>query len=159
MNKPDIYQDVTKKIIAVLDGETNITAQMATLICLLAGAFPSAYYWTGFYCVDPDNPSELVIGPYQGTLGCLRIPFGRGVCGTAAIQQQTQIIDNVHKVQNHIACEIASTSEIAVPVFNAKSELIAVFDVDSTQVAMFDDIDKHYLEALMARVFSNTTNH
>lgn len=154
MTKKNTYETLHGQILAVLEGEHNLTAKMATVSCLLADAFPDRFFWTGFYVVDPDNTEELVVGPYQGTLGCLRIAFGRGVCGTAAITLQTQIVDDVHAVKNHIACDSRTNSEIVVPVVDAGGELIAVLDVDSMEFAAFDDIDRQALERLMAAVFA-----
>ena len=147
------YARVAKEIAAVVDGEPNVTARMATVSCLLAQAFDS-YFWTGFYVVDPDKADELVVGPYQGTLGCLRIPFGRGVCGTAASTGQTQIVADVHAFDGHIACDPRSNSEIVVPVRDGAGRLIGVLDVDSTDHAAFDETDRRHLEALMDRVFA-----
>jgi GAF domain-containing protein len=147
------YAEVEAEILAVLDGEPNRIARMATLASMLADAFP-VFFWTGFYIVDPDRADELVVGPYQGTLGCLRIAFGRGVCGTAARDQATQIVADVHVFPGHIACDSRSASEIVVPVFDASGALIAVFDVDATEISAFDAVDAEALERLMARVFA-----
>ena len=147
------YAEVEAEILAVLDGEPNRTARMATVASMLADAFP-AFFWDGFYVVDPDKADELVVGPYQGTLGCLRIAFGRGVCGAAARDRTTQIVDDVHAFPGHIACDSRSASEIVVPVFDGAGVLIAVFDVDATVTSAFDATDAHALERLMARVFS-----
>ncbi|WP_020399728.1 GAF domain-containing protein [Kordiimonas gwangyangensis] len=154
MDKREQYETVLAEIEAVLDGEHNRTAQMATISCLLSQAFPDRYFWTGFYVVDPEKANELIVGPYQGTLGCLRIAFGKGVCGTAAATRETQVVEDVHALANHIACDSRSNSEIVVPVFDRAGELIAVFDVDSTQFSAFDATDKEYLEALMAKIFA-----
>lgn len=151
--KQEKYQEVAKEIAAVIEGETNVMARMATVSNILHHAFDH-YFWTGFYVVDPDKPKELVIGPYQGTLGCLRIPFGRGVCGAAASTGQTQIVEDVHAFPGHIACDARSESEIVVPVVNADGNLIAVFDVDSDQKGMFDQEDKTGLEAIISASFS-----
>ncbi|MDX2182691.1 MAG: GAF domain-containing protein [Gemmatimonadaceae bacterium] len=110
------------------------------------------HLWTGFYRVV--EPGRLLrVGPYQGTLGCLEIAFGRGVCGTAAATGVTQVVPDVHAFPGHIACDGRSASEIVVPVFNAHRELIAVFDVDSEHLATFDDEDRVGLERLLAAVF------
>lgn len=154
VDKSALYAETQAQILAVLEGETNITARMATVSCLLSQAFPDRYFWTGFYVVDGNKPDELVVGPYQGTLGCLRIRFGHGVCGTAASERTTQLVDDVHALENHIACDSRSNSEIVVPVFDKAGELIAVFDVDSERFAAFDEVDKQCLEDLMARVFA-----
>ncbi len=147
------YAEVEAEILAVLEGEPNVTARMATVSSMLADAFED-FFWTGFYVVAPDKADELVVGPYQGTLGCLRIAFGRGVCGTAAAARQTQIVEDVHAFPGHIACDSRSASEIVVPVKDASGALIAVFDVDATTKAAFDAVDAQALERLMARVFA-----
>ena len=157
LSKSETYQEVTRDILAVLDGEPDRIARMATCVSLLSQAFP-AWFWTGFYSVDSVKKSqgvdELVVGVYQGTLGCLRIAFGRGVCGAAAATKTTQIVPDVHAFPGHIACDSRSNSEIVVPVMDAAGELIAVFDVDSEQFATFDEEDAVHLEKLMAAVFS-----
>ena len=111
-------------------------------------------FWTGFYVVDPDKATELVVGPYQGTLGCMRIAFGRGVCGTAAASRETQVVEDVHAFPGHIACDSRSASEIVAPVFDPAGELIAVFDVDSDRPAAFDGVDREWVERILAATFS-----
>ncbi|MGD8326390.1 MAG: GAF domain-containing protein [Sphingomonadales bacterium] len=152
--KAEIYETVSKEILAVIDGEPNITARMASVACLLSQAFET-YFWTGFYVVDPDKTDELVVGPYQGTLGCLRIPFGQGVCGVAAQSRETQLVADVHAFSGHIACDSRSNSEIVVPVFNQNEQLIAVLDVDSEDFNSFDEVDRQALEKLMKDVFAD----
>lgn len=144
------YTDVEMQIAGVLDGEPNLTARLATVACLLSHAFED-FFWTGFYMVDPDKPEELVVGPYQGTLGCLRIPFGRGVCGTAASDRKTLIVEDVHTFPGHIACDAASQSEIVVPVFDG-DRLIGVLDVDSTKIGSFNQSDADALERIVATI-------
>ncbi len=146
------YAEVAEEIAAVLDGEPNLVARMSTVSALLADAF-EPFFWTGFYLVDPDKPCELVVGPYQGTLGCLRIAFGHGVCGAAAETGRTQIVADVHAFPGHIACDSRSNSEIVVPVHNAADELIAVFDVDSTAHGAFDETDALWLERILQASF------
>lgn len=153
-SKTEIYQRVEKEILSVIEGETNLIARMASVTCLLSAAFDN-YYWTGFYLVDADKENELAVGPYQGTLGCLRIPFGQGVCGVAAATGKTQVVDDVHAFKSHIACDINTNSEIVVPVFNQEGRLIAVFDVDSTEHGSFNEIDKTHLEKLLHTIFAN----
>lgn len=150
--KTQCYAEAAKEITAVLDGETNLTSRMATVSNILHHAFDH-YFWTGFYLVDPEKPDELVVGPYQGTLGCLRIPFGKGVCGTAAATGETQIVDDVNSFSGHIACDARSSSEIVVPVFDKEGDLIAVFDVDSDKKAMFNAADKAGLEKILCDNF------
>ena len=151
-NKAARYAEVEAEILAVLDGEPDRVARMATVSSMLADAFP-AFFWTGFYVVDPASGDELVVGPYQGTLGCLRIPFGRGVCGAAAAERRTQIVEDVHAFPGHIACDSRSASEIVVPVLDVSGDLIAVLDVDATEKAAFDAVDAEWLERLMTKVF------
>jgi GAF domain-containing protein len=151
--KADRYRTVAEEIAAVLDGEPNLTARMATVASMLASSF-EAYFWTGFYVVDPAKGDEMVVGPYQGTLGCLRIAFGRGVCGTAAATGETQVVADVHAFPGHIACDSRSASEIVVPVFDASGALIAVFDVDSTEPAAFDAVDAEGLERILRETFA-----
>lgn len=152
MQKESIYQQVEAEIYGVTEGERNVIANMASVSCLLNLAFED-YFWVGFYLVDPDKDRELVVGPYQGTLGCLRISYDRGVCGAAASTGETQIVDNVHEFPGHIACDSQTNSEIVVPVYNKDKELIAVFDVDSTKFSTFDEIDKLWLEKILKAVF------
>jgi L-methionine (R)-S-oxide reductase len=147
------YAEVADEIASVLDGETNLTARMATVASMLASSFDH-YFWTGFYVVDPQKARELVVGPYQGTLGCLRIAFGRGVCGAAAETGQTQLVEDVHAFPGHIACDSRSESEIVVPVFDASGELLAVFDVDSDKPAAFDAVDQHGIETILKATFA-----
>ena len=147
MTKIEIYDDVARQIAAVIEGETSVTARYATVACLLNEAF-DYFFWTGFYIVDPLKPTELVVGPYQGTLGCLRIPFGKGVCGASAEQGKTLIVKDVHAFPGHIACDSRSNSEIVVPVFNKEGKLAAVLDVDSTEIGSFDEDDQTGLEAI-----------
>lgn len=151
MTKAEKYAETASEIAAVLDGESNLVARMATVSCLLHQAFDH-YFWTGFYVVDPEKSEELVIGPYQGTLGCLRIPFSRGVCGAAAKTGEIQIVEDVHAFPGHIACDARSQSEIVVPVFDTDGKLFAVFDVDSTEVGSFDAEDAEGLSAILSTV-------
>ena len=151
-NKAARYAEVEAEILAVLDGEPDRVARMATVSSMLADAFP-AFFWTGFYVVDAAKGDELVVGPYQGTLGCLRIPFGRGVCGAAAAERRTQIVEDVHAFPGHIACDSRSASEIVVPVLDPSGALIAVLDVDATEKAAFDAVDAEWLERLMGKLF------
>lgn len=151
--KAERYATVAEEIASVLDGEPNLTARMATVASMLAASFDT-FFWTGFYVVDPDKERELVVGPYQGTLGCLRIAYGRGVCGAAAETGQTQLVPDVHAFPGHIACDGRSASEVVVPVFDGQGRLIAVFDVDATEVAAFDEVDAKWLELILKATFS-----
>jgi GAF domain-containing protein len=134
----------------VIEGEPNVTARYATASSMLATAFAPRFFWCGFYVVDPHKPDELVVGPYQGTLGCLRIPFGKGVCGTAAARRETIVAPDVEAFPGHIACDSRSKSEIVVCVIDRAGALAAVLDVDSTELAAFDADDQAGLEAICA---------
>jgi GAF domain-containing protein len=153
-DKAQRYATVAEEIAAVLDGEPNVVARMATVVSMLNATFDH-YFWTGFYMVDLTKPDELVVGPYQGSLGCLRIPFGRGVCGAAARERQSQVVEDVHAFPGHIACDSRSMSEIVVPVVDKEGRLIAVFDVDSELPAAFDEVDREALEAILKVTFAD----
>lgn len=153
--KEQHYQEALAAIDANLEGEQHIVLKMSTICCLLKTFFPY-YYWVGFYCMAD---GKLSVGPYQGTLGCLHIELGKGVCGKAALEQKTQIVPNVHALaqgNEHIACDPNSASEIVVPVFNQAGNLIAVFDVDSTLENSFDETDRAYLEKIMDKHFGQS---
>ncbi|HEU4630251.1 MAG TPA: GAF domain-containing protein [Gemmatimonadaceae bacterium] len=146
--KRDAYDTLTRHVDAVLAGIDDEVAEMATLSCLLHHAF--GHLWTGFYrVVEPDR--LLRVGPYQGTLGCLEIPFGKGVCGTAAAEGRTVVVEDVQAFLGHITCDARSRSEIVVPVHGADGALIAVLDVDSEHPGTFDDEDRAGLERLVRR--------
>lgn len=151
--KLERYSEVAKSLNSILASTPNHISRMATMNCLLSEAFPY-YYWTGFYLVDTSNPSNLLVGPYQGTMGCLSIAFGKGVCGIAAQTKETQVVANVHELENHIACDSKSCSEIVVPVFDNESRLMGVFDVDSTEFNSFNDVDKRCLEGIIKDMFT-----
>lgn len=146
------YAEVASQLAAILDGEPNATARQATAVSLLVQAFSPRFFWTGFYLADPLRPEELVVGPYSGTLGCLRIRYGKGVCGTAAATRATQLVDDVHAFPGHIACDSRSASEIVVPLIAGDGTLLGVLDVDATTPAAFDAVDQTGLEAICAIV-------
>ncbi len=143
----EVYEDVRARIESLLEGEGDWISAMATVVCELHHSF-DYYDWTGFYRVV--EPGMLAIGPYQGTHGCLRIPFSRGVCGAAARSGQTQLVDDVHARDDHIACSSSTRSEIVVPVHTPGGELLAVLDVDSDAPAAFTMADQRALEELAA---------
>jgi L-methionine (R)-S-oxide reductase len=144
--KPEAYAELDGYVRAVLEGVRDPIAGMATVSCLVHHAF--GHLWTGFYRVV--EPGALLrVGPYQGTLGCLEITFGRGVCGTAAAEGRTVVVEDVHAFPGHIACDGRSASEIVVPVYDAAGTLLAVFDVDSEHRAAFDDDDRVGLERIL----------
>jgi GAF domain-containing protein len=151
--KADDYAECFDAITAIWRDEggemLDDIALMATINSVLANRFPS-FFWTGFYRVCGER---LVVGPYIGTVGCLRIEFGRGVCGTAAAKRETIVVPDVNAFPGHIACDPNSKSEIVVPVFDADRELIAVLDVDSDRLNNFDEADREGLERI-AGLFS-----
>lgn len=151
------YEDCLERIDALLDGETDWIAAMATVACELHHQF-EAFHWTGFY--RHTTPEKLVVGPYQGGHGCLHIDFSRGVCGKAATTRETQLIEDVEAIPHHIACSSTTRSEIVVPVLLPDRTVLAVLDVDSDHLAAFDAIDRHYLERLCDKLgeqFAHTT--
>ena len=147
--KAEAYQECYDAIAAVWRDEGGATldeiALMATINSVLANRFEH-FYWTGFYRVCGDR---LVVGPYIGTVGCLQIEFGRGVCGAAAQQRKTIIVPDVNQFPGHIACDAHSKSEIVVPIFGADGALIAVLDVDSDRLDAFDQEDAKGLERIV----------
>jgi L-methionine (R)-S-oxide reductase len=142
--KQGLYKDAGTRISGLIGGEPDRIARMAGIVSVLHGLMPH-YYWTGFYRV---NGAALVIGPYQGTVGCARIGWGRGVCGTAWATGESQVVPDVHLFPGHIACDSASQSEIVVPVRDPSGRIVAVFDVDSTLPGAFDEIDRIGLEGI-----------
>lgn len=154
MSRRQTYRDAEAEILAVLRDEggfeLDAIARMATITSVLSRAFDH-YFWTGFYRVDG---RRLVIGPYVGTVGCLVIEFGRGVCGTAAERKETLLVPDVEKFPGHIACDSRSRSEIVVPVLDRNGVLMAVLDVDSDRIDAFDETDREGLESICAKVFS-----
>ena len=145
VDKVQAYAELERHIEAVLEGHRDEIAGMATIAALVHHGF--GHLWTGFYRVM--GPRRLLVGPYQGTLGCLEIEFGRGVCGTAAAQRRTVLVPDVESFAGHITCDPRSRSEIVVPVFGARGDLIAVLDVDSEHHAAFDDEDRRGLERIV----------
>ena len=144
------YDYLMQSIKALTDGETDRIALMATLACEIHNA-DDRFHWTGFYRVVA--PELMKIGPYQGGHGCLVIPFSRGVCGAAARTRQTQLVDDVDAVSDHIACSSSTKSELVIPVFDRDQNLIAVLDIDSDLPSAFTLEDAASLEQILAEVF------
>jgi GAF domain-containing protein len=146
VDKRAAYEELQRHVEGVLDGMRDEIAAMATISSLVHHAF--GHLWTGFYRVV--EPGRLLrVGPYQGTLGCLEIAFGAGVCGVAAATGRTIVVPDVHAFPGHITCDARSRSEIVVPVRDRRGALIAVFDVDSDRPNAFDDADAEGLERVM----------
>lgn len=146
-SKAEQYAQLVEQARGLLHGERDRIANAANLSALVFHALPDLN-WVGFYFHDG---RELVVGPFQGKPACVRIPLGKGVCGTAAVTGQTQVVADVHAFPGHIACDAASRSEVVVPLYRGR-ELIGVFDLDSPIPDRFDDEDRKGLEAI-ARVF------
>lgn len=145
--KQERYEVLLPQIAAVVEGEADLIANMANVAAMLHETF--GFWWTGFYRVEGE---ELVLGPFQGPMACTRIRKGRGVCGTAWAKGETQVVPDVEKFPGHIACSSASRSEIVVPVWHERT-VIAVLDIDSAQLATFDETDRRYLEQLVQLLF------
>jgi L-methionine (R)-S-oxide reductase len=143
--KDRAYAQLHAHVLNVLGGVDDDIAAMATMSALIHHAF--RFLWTGFYRVV--EPTMLRVGPYQGTVGCLDIAFGRGVCGTAAAERRTIVVPDVDKFLGHISCDARAKSEIVVPVVNARGALIAVLDVDSEKRGTFDQDDAKGLERIV----------
>ena len=145
------YTLLIGQVEALIQDEPNRVANMANAAALL-GQFLEKVNWVGFYLVDERPGSkELVLGPFQGLPACVRIPFGKGVCGTSADRLETMLVPDVHAVPGHIACDAASQSEIVIPIV-ASGELIGVLDIDSPILSRFDDVDQQYLELFVQKL-------
>ena len=144
--KNEIYRQLIPQLQELVRDEVNYIANLANITAALKSAL--GFFWVGFYLVD--GPC-LVLGPFQGELACTRIPFDKGVCGKAWKLGETIVVDDVTKFEGHIACSTKSLSEIVVPIIR-NGKLIAVIDVDSEQIAAFDDIDRKYLTKVAALV-------
>lgn len=144
-DKPGLYRDLTAALDALTDGEPDAIANMANAAALIWQVMPDLN-WAGFY---RNVDGELVLGPFQGKAACIRIPFGKGVCGTAAQTRETQRVEDVHAFPGHIACDAASRSELVVPIVH-DGRLVGVLDLDSPSPARFDAADAAGCEALMA---------
>lgn len=145
--KAEKYSLLYKQIEALVEGESDTIANMANIAAMIHHTF--GFWWTGFYRVCGQ---ELVLGPFQGPLACSRIAYGRGVCGTAWKQQQTQVVPDVELFPGHIACSSLSRSEIVVPVWR-NSEIIAVLDIDSEHLSTFDTTDQEWLEKIVQLLY------
>lgn len=151
-NKRERYATLLPQVASLLDGETDLIAGMANMAAALTQTF--GFFWVGFYRIIADR---LVLGPFQGPIACTRIAFGKGVCGTAWERAETVIVPDVDAFPGHIACNSASRSEIVVPV-KAAGEVIAVLDIDSDQLGAFDEVDRRYLEQMVALLTAHTTS-
>lgn len=142
-SKEEKYKLLTAQIGNLIEGESDSVAVMANVCAAIHETM--GFWWTGFYRVQN---GELVLGPFQGPVACMHIGFGRGVCGTAWKERRTIVVPDVEQFPGHIACSSLSRSEIVVPIFSKGGEVVAVLDIDSKELATFDDMDSQYLEAI-----------
>jgi GAF domain-containing protein len=153
MEKIEKYTLLYEQIKALIEGETDVVAVMANVVAVIHETM--GFWWTGFYCVKSKaggEGTELVLGPFQGPVACMHIAFGRGVCGTSWARRETVVVPDVEQFHGHIACSSLSRSEIVVPVFSKAHEVVAVLDIDSKDLATFDNIDRQYLEAVCSLI-------
>ena len=142
-SKEEKYALLYKQVASLVESESDSIANMANVAAMIHETF--RFWWTGFYRVAGE---QLVLGPFQGPLACSRIAYGRGVCGTAWKEARTQVVPDVEQFPGHIACSSASKSEIVVPLFK-DGKVVAVLDIDSEQLATFDETDRHWLERIV----------
>ncbi|MBC7694465.1 MAG: GAF domain-containing protein [Burkholderiales bacterium] len=142
--KEEKYQSLLPQIKALVEGERDEIANMANICAALK--FGLGFFWVGFYLV---KENQLVLGPFQGPVACTRIPLGKGVCGTAWKNKEIIIVDDVDTFPGHIACSSLSKSEIVLPLYNSKKEIVGVLDVDSETIASFDKVDELYLKQIL----------
>ena len=148
MDKNETYRLLVKQVESLIEGENNSTGQLANAAALLHETM--GWWWTGFYLV---KDGELQLGPFQGPIACYRIKRGRGVCGTAWDEDRTLVVPDVEQFPGHIACSSESRSEIVVPLHDSEGSVTGVLDIDSKELATFDDVDAHWLEEI-ARIIS-----
>jgi L-methionine (R)-S-oxide reductase len=147
--KKEMYESLIPQLAALIDGEPDLTANLANLSAALHDSF--GWWWVGFYRVK-DN--ELVLSPFQGPIACTRIKFGKGVCGNAWKEAKSQLVPDVNAFPGHIACSGSSVAEIVVPIFNKNQQVVGVLDVDSERYDILDEIDVSYLEEI-SRLITN----
>ena len=154
--KEEKYRLLTEQIRSLIEGETDMVAVMANAVAAIHETMK--FFWTGFYRVMPKtgtDAQELVLGPFQGPVACMHIPYGKGVCGSAWQQRQTLVVPDVEQFPGHIACSSLSRSEIVVPVLSSTGEVQAVLDIDSKELATFDNTDRQYLEEICRIITKN----
>lgn len=146
MNKEERYDVLYRQIDSLIAGEENLVGVLANVSSAMKEQFPSEYFWVGFYLAD-EKSEALRLGPFQGTVACYTIPYGKGVCGSAWVQGHTLVVADVDAFPGHIACSSLSRSEIVVPLF-AGNRIWGVLDIDSTELGTFDDVDRIGLERI-----------
>ncbi|QTH65241.1 GAF domain-containing protein [Psychrosphaera ytuae] len=156
MDKKEFYREIVMQASALCDGEPNRIANLANISAILFDRLEDIN-WAGFYLMADNlagDGKELVLGPFQGKPACVRIPVGRGVCGTAVAENKTQLVEDVHAFEGHIACDAASNSEVVVPI-EVNGQVVAVLDIDSPSLARFDQEDASGLELLVDMIQTN----
>ena len=155
-SKAGRYESLLPQISSLIEGETDMTANLANTAAALKEVF--GFFWVGFYLVRTSGSGvyELVLGPFQGPVACTRIGYGKGVCGSAWKAAGSIVVEDVEKFPGHIACSSLSRSEIVVPMIGRDGKVIGVLDIDSTSMATFDDVDKYYLEKLCRIICNNS---
>lgn len=156
MNKAEFYRELNMQVEAICRGEPSLIANLANISAILFEQL-NDINWSGFYLMDREIEGEnleLVLGPFQGRAACVRIPVGRGVCGTAVSTKQSMLVNDVHSFDGHIACDVASNSEVVIPVCH-KGEVVAVLDIDSPSLGRFDEDDLAGLEKLVSFIEAN----
>lgn len=154
MSKKGIYQLTNAQLEAIIGDETNLIANLSNASALLFENLPDIN-WAGFYLYEAET-DELVLGPFQGKVACIRIKNGRGVCGTAFAKNESVVVDNVHDFPGHIACDAKSQSEIVIPLMK-NGKTIGVLDVDAPITSRFDEIDRGYLEDFVLILLANSS--
>ena len=154
MDKTATYQLLSKQVESLIEGENNPTGQLANAAAILHETM--GWWWTGFYLVNGDT---LQLGPFQGPVACYNIKCGRGVCGTAWQENRTIVVPDVEQFPGHIACSSESRSEIVVPLRNNGEEVIGVLDIDSKDLATFDEVDAHWLEEIARIIERHALNN
>lgn len=157
MNKKEQYKQLLPQIESLIKEEDNVVGILANVAAALHETFSDTFFWVGFYLKK--DAQQLILGPFQGSVACYRIPYGKGVCGKSWEEGKTLIVPNVDEFPGHIACSSLSKSEIVVPMFDSEGELWAVLDVDSKALSSFDTIDKEGLEAITSVVMNELNPH
>ena len=153
MDKNETYRMLAKQVESLIEGENNPTGQLANAAALLHEAM--GWWWTGFYLVNGDT---LQLGPFQGPVACYNIKRGKGVCGSAWLENRTLVVPDVEQFPGHIACSSLSRSEIVVPLRDDRGQVVGVLDIDSKELATFDDVDARWLEEIAAIITRHAFN-
>ena len=154
MTRKEQYEQLIPQIAGLIKGETNLVGILANVSAALHDAFPERFFWTGFYLYE--GKETLSLGPFQGSVACYSIPYGKGVCGKAWEEGRTLIVPDVEKFPGHIACSSLSRSEIVIPMYDASHTFRGVLDIDSTRLNDFNEDDKEGLERIIKLLMAET---